>query len=363
MTPLKPGSVIGILGGGQLGRMLSSAAAKLGFDVHIFTDEEDSPAERVSAHTTVASYDNRAALEAFAGAVHVVTTEFENIPVSTLEALEALGVAVRPSSKAVATAQDRLSEKTFFNGRGIATAPFLPIYTREDLHAGLAKLGAPAILKTRRLGYDGKGQWRLTGGDEADAAFDALNGAGAILEGLVAFEREASIILARGVGGEIAAYDLCENHHEGGILRVTRCPSSAGGTIAADAFAAAKAVADALDYVGVLAVEFFIAADGRVIANEMAPRVHNSGHWTHEGCETSQFEQQIRAVAGWPLGPTTRHFDVEMQNLIGPDSDDWERFSGENDARLTLYGKREARPGRKMGHITRLRPRAAATQG
>jgi 5-(carboxyamino)imidazole ribonucleotide synthase len=348
--------VIGILGGGQLGRMLALAAAKLGFDVHIYTDEADSPAGRVASACTVAAYDDDAALAAFAATVDVVTTEFENIPSTTLNRLISLGAVMRPSPKAIAIAQDRVDEKTFFNAHGVATAPFAAVDSRADLAAALAKIGAPAILKTRRLGYDGKGQAPIATPADADAAFAAMAGASALLEGLVAFACETSVVLARSANGAVAAFDLCENEHRNGILHRTIAPARIAPDIAARAQAAASTVAAALDYVGVLAVEFFITPEGGVIANEMAPRVHNSGHWTVEACLTGQFEQHIRAVAGWRLGPTTRLADAEMLNLIGADTASWADLAAELAARLTLYGKREARPGRKMGHVTRLRP-------
>jgi 5-(carboxyamino)imidazole ribonucleotide synthase len=348
--------VIGILGGGQLGRMLALAAAKLGFDVHIYTDEADSPAARVAARTHHAAYQDEAALADFASRVDAVTTEFENVPVSTLEALERLGAIVRPGAKAVAVAQDRLSEKTFFNGLGIATAPFEAVYSADELHAALAKLGAPAILKARKLGYDGKGQVRITHPDQAQDAWDALSGQPAILEGLVAFAHEASVLIARGADGAIAVYDLCLNHHQDGILRITRVPAGLPPAAAQAAIAAARRIAEAMDYVGLLTLETFIMANSAICANEIAPRVHNSGHWTVEACLTSQFEQQIRAVAGWPLGPTRRHANVEMVNLIGDAAADWGRLASDPDLRLTLYGKREIRAGRKMGHVTRLFP-------
>lgn len=359
MTMLAPGAVIGILGGGQLGRMLATAAAKLGFDVHIYTDEADSPAVRVATAATVSAYDDAAALAAFARAVDVVTTEFENIPRAALERLAAEGAPVRPTAAAVATAQDRCNEKTFFQAHGVATAPFAPVDSRADLDAALAQIGAPAILKTRRLGYDGKGQARLATPADADAAFAALHGAPAILEGHVQFACEVSVILARGVDGATSAFDVCENAHGGGILHRTVAPARIAPEVARAAVEAAATIAGALEYVGVLTVEFFVTPEGRVIANEMAPRVHNSGHWTVEACLTSQFEQHIRAVAGWPLGPTVRLADAEMVNLIGAEAQDWAQWAADPSARLTLYGKREARQGRKMGHVTRLRPKDA----
>lgn len=354
MSALPPGSTIGILGGGQLGRMLAVAAAQLGFDVCIFTDEQDSPASRVSARTIVAAYDDRSALSEFARGVDVVTTEFENVPAATAEALISAGAIVRPDPRALAVAQDRFDEKSFFNAQGIATPPFAAIGSQADLDAAIAKIGAPAILKTRRLGYDGRGQIRIKTADDAKGAYEKL-GAPGILEGFCAFEREVSIIAARGVDGDIATYELCENEHANGILSRTTLPAHVRGTAIEQADRAARKLFHALDYVGVLTVEFFVMADGTLVANEMAPRVHNSGHWTIEGALTSQFEQHIRAVAGWPLGPTTRIAEIEMLNLIGDDAHDWAKLAADPEVRLHLYGKRDARSGRKMGHVTKLR--------
>ena len=357
MNALPPGSVIGILGGGQLGRMLAQAAAQLGFDTHIFTDEADSPASRVAAKTIVGDYHDHAALADFAYHVDVVTTEFENVPADTAKALVDAGARVAPNPNALAIAQDRLSEKSFFNANGVPTAPFAAVDSDADLSMALPRIGAPAILKTRRLGYDGQGQVRIARVDEARGALAQLNGAPAILEGFCRFEAEISIIAARGADGSFAAYDLCENTHDHGILARTSVPAHASDLIATEARDEAKRVMDTLDYVGVLAIEFFLMPDGSLLANEMAPRVHNSGHWTIEGARTSQFEQHIRAIAGWKLGSTERLFDVEMINLIGADAGDWSRWSADASAHLHLYGKREARPGRKMGHVTRLKPK------
>jgi 5-(carboxyamino)imidazole ribonucleotide synthase len=356
MSALPPGSTIGILGGGQLGRMLSVAAAQLGFDVCIFTDEPDSPAARVSAKTIVASYHDAAALADFARRVHVVTTEFENVPAETAQSLIAAGARVAPNPHALAVAQDRFDEKSFFNSLGIATPPFASVSSQGELEAALARIGAPAILKTRRLGYDGRGQIRIQHSDDAREAYEKL-GAPGILEGFCAFEREVSIIAARGDDGAIAFYDLCENEHAGGILSRTMLPARTDAAIDAAAREAVRKVLDAFSYVGVLTIEFFVMPGGNLVANEMAPRVHNSGHWTIEGALTSQFEQHIRAVAGWPLGATTRLADIEMLNLIGDEANDWPRIASESGAHLHLYGKRNARTGRKMGHVTKLKIR------
>lgn len=354
MNPLPPGSTIGILGGGQLGRMLSIAAAQLGFDVAIYTDEPDSPAARVSARTVIGNYLDEAALTDFARHVDVVTTEFENVPAQTAEALIAAGARVAPSPNALAIAQDRFDEKSYFAGTGIATPPFRAIGSQEELDAALAEIGAPAILKTRRLGYDGRGQIRIKSADDAHGAYQKL-GAPGIIEGFCAFEREVSIIAARGWDGATAFYDLSENEHAGGILSRTTLPARVSAEVERAAQDAARRVLEAFDYVGVLTIEFFVMLDGTLVANEMAPRVHNSGHWTIEGALTSQFEQHIRAVAGWPLGPTTRVANIEMLNLIGEDADAWARLAADPDARIHFYGKRNTRAGRKMGHVTKLK--------
>jgi 5-(carboxyamino)imidazole ribonucleotide synthase len=354
MIPLAPGSTIGILGGGQLGRMLSQAAAQLGFDVCIFTDAPDSPAGRVSARTIVGNYLDHAALADFARRVAVVTTEFENVPAETAEALIDAGARVAPSPSALAIAQDRFDEKSFFVSMGIATPPFAAVSSQDDLDAAIADIGAPAMLKTRRLGYDGRGQIRIKAAADAAGAYAKL-GAPGLLEGFCAFEREVSIIAARGNDGAIAYYALCENEHTGGILSRTTLPAKVSDDVKTAAQAAAQRVLEAFDYVGVLTIEFFVMADGSLVANEMAPRVHNSGHWTIEGALTSQFEQHIRAVAGWPLGPTTRVADIEMLNLIGEDANAWLTLAADPTARLHLYGKRDARSGRKMGHVTKLK--------
>jgi 5-(carboxyamino)imidazole ribonucleotide synthase len=350
---LPPGSTIGILGGGQLGRMLALASARLGFDVAVFSDEPDSPASRVAARTTVASYLDAAALADFARHARFITTEFENVPAATAEALIAAGACVRPDPRALAIAQDRLLEKTFFNDLGIATPRFAPVASQADLDAALAAIGAPAILKTRRLGYDGRGQIRIAAPSDAAGAFERL-GAPSILEAFCPFEREASIVAARAADGDMAFYDLCENEHAGGILSRTMAPARVDEGLTEQARSAARAVLARFDYVGVLAIEFFVV-DGNLIANEMAPRVHNSGHWTIEGAQTSQFEQHIRAVVGWPLGPTARLGDVEMINLIGEEASQWRALAADAGAHVHLYGKRDTRSGRKMGHVTRVR--------
>ena len=356
MKPLAPGATIGILGGGQLGRMLSIAAAQLGFDVCIFTDEPDGPASRVSAKTIVGNYSDPVALADFARRIQVVTSEFENVPADTAETLIKAGARVAPAPAALAIAQDRFDEKSYFQAAGIATPPFAAVGSQDELDAAIAEIGAPAILKTRRLGYDGRGQIRIKTAAEAQGAYDKL-GAPGILEGFCAFEREVSIIAARGADGSVAFYDLNENEHAGGILSRTTLPANVGDRTTREAQAAAQRVLEAFDYAGVLTIEFFVMPGGALIANEMAPRVHNSGHWTIEGALTSQFEQHIRAVAGWPLGPTTRIADIEMLNLIGEDANAWPELAADPTARLHLYGKRNTRAGRKVGHVTKLKPR------
>lgn len=354
MTMLAPGAVIGILGGGQLGRMLAVAAAELGFDVHIYTDEVDSPASRVAAHTTIAAFDDAAALRAFAGAVDAVTFEFENVPAAAGAALTAAGALVRPGPEAFAIAQDRVREKTYLNAAGLPTVAFAAIDAADDIAPALAALGAPALLKTRRLGYDGKGQAWVAGAADAAAAWQAIAGQPAILEAKADFVREVSLIAARGADGAFVAYPLCENTHRNGILAHTSLPAATAPAIAAAAARQVAALMDRLDYVGVLTVEFFELADGRLLANEIAPRVHNSGHWTQDGADISQFELQIRAVAGWPLPPPRLLGPLVMTNLIGAEAQDWPALAADPSARLHLYGKRGVRPGRKLGHVTRL---------
>ncbi|MCJ2056141.1 5-(carboxyamino)imidazole ribonucleotide synthase [Methylobacterium sp. J-048] len=360
-TVLKPGSTLGIVGGGQLGRMIALAAADYGLKVHVYAPDRDSPAFDVCALTTCAAYDDPHALAAFARSVDAVTYEFENIPRATADIL-AQHAPLHPNAEALSTTQDRLTEKEFINGLGIPTAPFQAVDTPDDLDRAIAALGLPAVLKTRRFGYDGKGQRILRERAEGDrnALFAEFGGAPLILEGFVPFEREVSVVAARGRDGGFAAFDLCENEHRDHILALTRVP--APGLTPETARAAldiAKRIADALDYVGVLAVEMFLVReDGaeRLVVNEIAPRVHNSGHWTIEGATTSQFAQHVRAVCGWPLGDSARvgGLPVEMRNLIGAQADDWSALLAEPGAHLHLYGKGEARPGRKMGHVTRL---------
>ncbi len=350
--PLAPGACIGILGGGQLGRMLSMAAARLGFTCHIFEPGENPPAGQVSAQVTRAAYEDGAALEAFARSVDVITYEFENIPTSALDLLEKLA-PIRPGREALRVSQDRLVEKEFLAGLGLQVATFAPVDDADSLTQALAKISAPAILKTRRFGYDGKGQARIMTPDQADPALATMAGAPALLEGFVDFSHEVSVIAARGMNGEIACFDPGENVHVDGILSTTRVPARLSNSQQTDAILIAANILNALDYVGVLGVELFVTPTGLVV-NEIAPRVHNSGHWTQDGCAIDQFEQHIRAVAGWPLGDGARIADVVMENLIGDDIAKVAQIAAEANAALHLYGKAETRPGRKMGHVNRV---------
>ena len=353
-----PGGTVGILGAGQLGRMLAIAAARMGLKARLYAPEADPPAADV-ARVMRGDWDDAAALRRFAASVDVVTLEFENVPVEAVETLAPL-VPVRPGARALAVAQDRLDEKRFLNAAGVGTAGFAPVDDAESLRAALAQLGLPAILKTRRMGYDGKGQVRIDRPDQAEAAFAAMGGAPAILEAVAPFIREISVVAARGADGGFAAYDPAENVHRGGILRRSAVPASIDAETAARAQGMARAILDALDYVGVMGVELFHMPDGRLLANEIAPRVHNTGHWTIEACAVDQFAQHVRAVCLWPLGDPARHADAVMENLIGDEAADWPRLAAEPGAALHLYGKAEARPGRKMGHVTRLRRFGAA---
>ncbi|MEQ1611069.1 MAG: 5-(carboxyamino)imidazole ribonucleotide synthase [Hyphomonadaceae bacterium] len=353
----KPGDTIGILGGGQLGRMLAMAAGELGLDVHIFTPEIDSPASRVARKTWVAPFDDRDALREFAASISVATIEFENVPVDAVDLIEDEGVPVRPNGLTLARAQDRLAEKSFFRDIGIEPAPFARVDKPDEIEPTLARLGGSGVLKSRFSGYDGKGQVRLQGKIAPYPAWAEIGTAKAVMEAWIEHDREISVIAARSAEGEFVAYDPPENDHSGGILRRSVFPSSASPAIIEEAKRLAKKLADELDYVGVLALELFLTKDGRLLANEFAPRVHNSGHWTQDACFTGQFEQHIRAVCGWPLGNAARHSDGEMINLLGEDANAWERHLADG-AKLHLYGKRRAVSGRKMGHVTRLKPRS-----
>jgi len=358
--PLRPGSTIGIIGGGQLGRMLAMAAARLGYRTLILEPQEDCPAAQVANGQIVAAYDDKDALETLARTSAVVTYEFENVPVAAAQQLER-SVAVYPPSRALEVSQDRLVEKTFLNGAGIATARFQTVDSPAALATALNAFGDEGVLKTRRMGYDGKGQHLFRKGDSQKVSdiFASLGGVTLILESLVPFDREISIIAARAVDGRVATYDPAENVHRNGILHTSTVPTAISPQTAGNAQAAAAKILAALDYVGVIGVEFFVLPDGSLLVNEIAPRVHNSGHWTEAACAVSQFEQHIRAIAGLPLGGVERHSDCVMENLIGEDVLRVEALAAEKDLVLHLYGKAEARPGRKMGHFTRLSRRTA----
>ena len=349
---LSPGSTIGILGGGQLGRMLAVAAAQLGYKVHVYAPDAESVAAEVTAHHTQAAWDDEPRLAGFAAACDIVTFEFENVPVDTVRFLSG-HVAVHPGGKPLEIAQDRLTEKSFVADLGGRTAPFAAVPTRAALDSALAAIGTPAILKTVRMGYDGKGQARIAAPADADAAWEAIGGQPAILEGFVAFDHEFSVIMVRGIDGETRFWDSSANVHEGGILAVSSLPPP---SIVVDQQPAARAmmaaIGDGLDYVGVLTGEFF-ATDAGPVFNEMAPRVHNSGHWTIEGAVTSQFENHIRAVAGLPLGDTAVPLlPVTMHNLIGAQIEKIPALLADGAAHVHHYGKTEVRDGRKLGHVT-----------
>ncbi|MCA0271721.1 MAG: 5-(carboxyamino)imidazole ribonucleotide synthase [Proteobacteria bacterium] len=353
--PLPQGSVIGILGGGQLGRMLSVAASRLGYRTHVYEPAANPPAGHVADRVTTAPYEDAAALAAFAASVDVITYEFENIPAAALDLIEA-SRPIHPNRRALAVSQDRILEKDFLTGLGLTTAPYAAVETEADLMEALDRIGAPAILKTTRLGYDGKGQARIMARADAGAAFAVMNGASSVLEGFIDFSREVSVIAARGLSGEVAAYDPGENVHRSGILHTTTVPARLSPSERTDAVLLAAKILNALDYVGVMGVELFVTSAGLVV-NEIAPRVHNSGHWTQNGCAVDQFEQHIRAVTGWPLGDGSRHANVVMENLIGDDIDRIPALSREANTAIHLYGKAEARPGRKMGHVNRIAPK------
>jgi 5-(carboxyamino)imidazole ribonucleotide synthase len=354
MSALPPGSTIGILGGGQLGKMMAMAAAQMGYRCHIYAPEPVSVAAEVSAYFTCAAYDDVDALTAFAKSCDVVTYEFENVPVAPLHSIETL-VPIRPGIRALEIAQDRVEEKLFAIGLGGRTAPFEIVGDRQEASPALEKVGFPAILKTIRMGYDGKGQIRVAEPGQISEAWHQLGRQPSIVEAVVNFDAEFSVILVRNTAGDIRYWDSPRNRHEGGILSQSTLP--AGPLIESQvgvARALAAAAAEKLDFVGVMTMEFFATADGPLF-NEMAPRVHNSGHWTIEGAATSQFENHIRAVCNLPLGATELLAErVEMANLIGADADRWPMLFADNDAHVHLYGKGQASPGRKMGHVTRL---------
>ncbi len=355
MTTISPGGHIGILGDGQLGRMMAIAAAEMGYFVHIFGPEEDSPAAQVSHRSTVASYSDQDALTAFAKRVDVVTLEFENIPTDTVEFLSKI-VPVRPGAKVLEITQDRLLEKSFINNIGIGTANFANVESIDELVHAVKQIKTPAILKTRRLGYDGKGQVKITGASNLDKVWAEMKDTPSILEGLVKFRMEISVIVARNPAGETAAFCPVENRHKNHILDITFAPADIPDWLAEKAVEMAKKIAAKIELVGLIAVEMFVTQDDQILVNELAPRPHNSGHWTIEGCATSQFRQAIRAVCGLPLGLPARHSNAVMKNLIGDDVETWGALLEDAENSLHLYGKKEAREGRKMGHVTKLIP-------
>ena len=357
--PLPPNATIGLVGGGQLGRMSALAAARLGYRCHILTREVDSPAAQVSHAVTISDYEDSVSLRAFAAAVDVISFEFENVSAEGLDLLASLK-PVRPAPSVLRISQDRVAEKSFLNAAGVATAPWIAVETLAELEAAVAQLGLPSVLKTTRLGYDGKGQAMLRTPEDLAPAFARLSPKPLILEGFVDFAREISVVVARGVDGSVSAFDTVENRHRDHILDVTLAPARIAAAVDEAAQRIARDVAGALDLVGLLAVEMFVDRDGRVLANEIAPRPHNSGHWTIDACPASQFELHIRAIAGLPLPPAVRHSDAVMKNLVGPDEAAlWPEILATPGLIPHHYGKAEARPGRKIGHVTRLFPKGA----
>lgn len=350
---LPTGATIGILGGGQLGRMLSVAAARLGLRTHIFEPGENPPAADVAHRVTTAGYDDVAALTAFAHNVDLITYEFENIPTEALDIIEAIK-PIHPNRRTLAISQDRVTEKEFLQQIGLTVAPFRDITDAESLSAAVDVIGTPAILKTRRFGYDGKGQARLKAPEDAAKALADMAGAPSVLEGFITFTAEISIIAARNPQGNVACYDPGENVHRDGILHTTTVPANIPARLRTDAVLLAAKILNTLDYVGVMGVELFVTPQG-LIVNEIAPRVHNSGHWTQNGCAVDQFEQHIRAIAGWPLGDGSRHADVVMENLIGNDVDKLPDLAKETNCAIHLYGKTQTKAGRKMGHVNRVK--------
>jgi 5-(carboxyamino)imidazole ribonucleotide synthase len=357
--PLPPNATIGLVGGGQLGRMSALAAARLGYRCHILTREHDSPAAQVSHGVTISDYNDPVSLREFAAAVDVISFEFENISAEGLDLLAALK-PVRPAPAILRVSQDRVAEKSFVNQRGIGTAPWRRVTSLDELAAAAAALGFPSVLKTTREGYDGKGQAILRAPEDLAHAFERLTPKPLILEGFVDYAMELSVVVGRGADGALSAFDAVENRHRDHILDLTLAPARVPAAVAEAARAIAHDIATGLDLVGLLAVEMFLDRDGRVLVNEIAPRPHNSGHWTIDACPMSQFELHIRAIAGLPLPPATRHSDAVMKNLVGPaEAALWPRVLAQPGFIPHLYGKADARPGRKMGHVTRLFPRGA----
>lgn len=355
---LEQGATIGILGGGQLGRMLSVAASRLGFKTHIFEPGATPPAAHVADRVTTANYDDAEALNAFAQSVDVITYEFENIPTSALDILENIR-PIHPNREALRVSQDRITEKDFLANLGLTPAPYAAVDTLADLEHAVTEIGLPAILKTRRFGYDGKGQARINSAADLGQAIVDMAGQPAVLEGFVNFTHEVSVIGARSENGDVSCFDPGENIHRGGILHTTTVPARLSKAQRMDAVLMAGRILNALDYVGVMGLELFVTPKG-LIVNEIAPRVHNSGHWTQNGCAVDQFEQHIRAVAGWPLGDGSRHSDVVMENLIGADMDRVPDLAKDPTVSLHLYGKAEVKAGRKMGHFNKIIPTPSA---
>jgi 5-(carboxyamino)imidazole ribonucleotide synthase len=357
--PLPPNATIGLVGGGQLGRMSALAAARLGYRCHILTRETDSPAAQVSHAVTISDYSDPVSLRAFADAVDVISFEFENVSAEGLDLLASIR-PVRPAPSVLRISQDRLDEKTFLNGAGVATAPWAPVGSRLELAEAVHRLGLPAVLKTTRLGYDGKGQAMLRTPEDLDAAWERLTPKPLVLEGFVDFAQEISVVVARGANGDVSTFDTVENRHRDHILDLTLAPARISEATDQAAQAIGRCVAESLDLIGLLAVELFVDSTGKVLVNEIAPRPHNSGHWTIDACPASQFELHIRAIAGLPLPPATRHSDAVMKNLIGPEGVAlWPAALAEPGVIPHLYGKAEALPGRKMGHVTKLFPRGS----
>ena len=355
--PLPIGSTIGILGGGQLGRMLAMAAANLGMKAHIYCPETDSPAFDVAAHHTIATYDDLSALEIFANCVDIVTYEFENVPSDTAHHIEQF-TPLAPGKKPLSISQDRLLEKQFLQSIDIQICPFQPVKTLADLNAALNIINAPAVLKTTRLGYDGKGQRIIKSFEDAEQAYVDLAGVDLVLEAFVPFEKEISILIARNANGEVATFDPAENVHKNHILHTSTIPANIHPKTISFAQTIAKKVANALDYVGILAIEFFVVETDdkqHLFVNEIAPRVHNSGHWTQDVCPSDQFDQHIRAICNWPMGDTTRLANVVMTNLIGDEIHGFQQDLSPADF-PHIYGKTQSRPGRKMGHINSISP-------
>ncbi|MCB8839551.1 5-(carboxyamino)imidazole ribonucleotide synthase [Aurantimonas sp. VKM B-3413] len=355
MTSLPPGSVIGIVGGGQLGRMLALAAARFGYGVVVLDPDTSCPAAQVANEVISGAYDDEALLRRLAERADVITYEFENVAVAPLRA--GIGnTPVHPPAEALEVSQDRVVEKAFLNGIGVATAEWRAIDSVDEIEHALLELKSDCILKTRRFGYDGKGQAIIRAEGPYASAFEQIGNAPAILERKVPFAYECSVIAARGQDGAVAVYDPAQNVHSLGILNTSTVPGRVTPDVAAAAKAIAATILQHLDYVGVIGVEFFVGKDGAILVNEIAPRVHNSGHWTEAACVVSQFEQHIRAIAGLPLGGTERHFDCVMDNLIGEDVSRFASLVAEPGTVVHLYGKEEVRRGRKMGHVTRLKP-------